>query len=166
MSTASPSPRSADRIAVLSVVERGWRGARQCSLKLSARGIPVTHLLKGWLRPEIRAMIQPVPGVSVIGSPRWCFRAILWFFVLAGTVSGRLRWVIVDHERSLCQVHGWCRRFGVAVLLIRDTREGFELSRDGQPAFLRELLSAGADLEPGCAEAVVAGNVNLSRRPQ
>ena len=42
---------------VLSLVERGWFGARTCSLSLNAMEIPVTHLIKGSLNADLRAMI-------------------------------------------------------------------------------------------------------------
>ena len=85
---------------VLSVVERGWRGARQCSLALDAMAIPVTHLIKGYLTPELRAMVRPYPHIRLVSVPRVLFRVWLWPIVLWQTATGRLRWMHIDHERT------------------------------------------------------------------
>ena len=122
----SLKPRSR-AACVLSVVERGWRGARQCSIALAGQGVPVTHLIKGWVPKPVRAIIRPVPGVRLVIVPRLGFWPTLWSLVAGATLTRRLGWIIVDHERTLGVVSPWCRLFGIRPLLIRDTIESYDL---------------------------------------
>ena len=126
---------------VLSVVERGWRGARECSIALSARAVPVTHLIKGSLKADLRAMIRPYPGVELISVPRAMFRAWLWGLLVWGTMLGRVRWVLVDHERTLREVAWWCRVCGLTLVFIQETAQGYDLKRpDGERISLQALI--------------------------
>jgi len=126
---------------VLSVVERGWRGARECSITLSARAVPVTHLIKGSLKADLRAMIRPYPGVQLVSVPRAAFRAWLWGLLVWGTVRGRLKWVLVDHERTLREVAWWCRVCGLTPVFIQETGPGYDLRRpDGGRLSLANLI--------------------------
>lgn len=118
--------------SVLSVVERGWAGARQCSLALAGRDIQVHHLIKGWLGRELRAMIVPYPHIRVRSVPRPLFRAGLWWALVTQPAVGRLRWLLIDHERTWGEVQWWCRMFRVTPLFIRDFDDRFELSSDGR----------------------------------
>ena len=120
------------RKEVLSVVERGWRGARECSLTLNAWAIPVTHLIKGYLSPELRAMVQPHPYIRIVSAPRVAFRIWLWGMLLWCTARGRIQWLLVDHERTLREVTWWCRMCGVILVVIHETAQGFTLELDGQ----------------------------------
>jgi len=119
--------RHASRCEVLSVVERGWRGARECSLVLSTVGVPVTHLIKGFLNAELREMIRPYPGIRMISVPRPLFRLWLWWTLCWQTTTGRLRWVLLDHERTLREISWWCRRFGLTSVAVHETHQGYEL---------------------------------------
>lgn len=133
--------RQARPSGVLSVVERGWRGARECSIALSARAVPVTHLIKGSLQADLRAMIHPYPGVRLVSVPRAAFRAWLWGLLVWGTMWGRLKWVLVDHERTLREVAWWCRVCGLTPVFIQETGQGYDLRRpDGGPLSLQTLI--------------------------
>ena len=114
----------------LSLVERGWRGARECSLMLRTHGITVTHLIKGSLPAEVLAMIQPYSFIRLIDVPRTAFYLRLWPLLVWGTLRGRLRWVLLDNERTLQVVSGWCRWFGLSLVLIRETPDNYELLID------------------------------------
>lgn len=109
------------------MVERGWRGARECSLALDVRGVHVTHLIKGALEPEVLAMIRPRPHIRVVAVPRWWFRAWLWGLLIVGSVRGRWAAVLVDHERTGREIAWWCRRWGVGLARIHETAEGYDL---------------------------------------
>jgi hypothetical protein len=125
----------------LSVVERGWRGARECSITLSARAVPVTHLIKGSLKADLRAMIRPYPGVRLVSVPRIAFRAWLWALLVWGTMWGRLRWVLIDHERTLKEVAWWCRMCGLTSVFIQETGQGYDLRRpDGERLSVQALI--------------------------
>ena len=125
---------------VLSVVERGWRGARECSLVLRTRGISVTHLVKGSLSADVRAMITPYPLIRVIDVPRTVFRARLWGLLAWRTMTKQVRWVLVDNERTLRELGGWCRWWGLIPVFIRETTDGFELSVNHRIAKIAEVF--------------------------
>ncbi len=125
---------------VLSLVERGWRGARECSLILSARGISVTHLIKGSLSPDVRVMIQTVPHTRIIDVPRLWFRVATWGHVLFVGGRGMTRWVLVDHERTLRELSGWCRLTGVTCILIQPSGNGYQFSVEQRGASLDEVF--------------------------
>lgn len=127
---------------VLSVVERGWHGARQCSLALDAVAIPVTHLIKGYLTPELRAMIRPYPHIRVVSVPRVLFRLWLWGIVLWQTLTGRLRWILIDHERTIKEIGWWCRVVRVTPVVIQQTGQGYELWVDGLSVSFSSLFQA------------------------
>ena len=126
---------------LLSVVERGWQGARECSLVLARQGIRVTHLVKGRLPPGVRALIQPVDGIALAAAPAWRFWGLIWGRLASGALSRRLRWVVCDRERTLSAIAPWCRRAGVTPALIRELPDGAELSVDGRVLTLSELVS-------------------------
>ena len=114
---------------VLSLVERGWSGARQCSLALSRAGIgiTVTHLIKGTVEPSVLRLIEPQPGIRVFSVPRFWFRPATWSLLGWRRLAGGLRWVLVDHERTTREIGGWCRWVGVTLISIRDVEGGYEL---------------------------------------
>ena len=128
------------RDRVLSLVEDGWRGARECSLILSPHGIPVTHLIKGRLDPALRAAMRPAPHTVLLSVPRRWFPLWLWWLLIAQTLSGRLRWVLVDRARTARRLAWWCRMAGVMVVLVRETETGFELEIDQRPISLAETF--------------------------
>lgn len=140
----APMPGSRGRRgSVLSLVERGWRGARECSIALSARGIPVTHVIKGSLAREVRGMIQPHPGVGVCHLPRPVFRVCLWFLLVVQAVRRRFRWVLIDNERTLREL-GWCCRWlQLTPVLIQERHNRYELTVRGRRITL-EALSGDA----------------------
>ena len=131
---------------VLSLVEHGWRGARECSLQLSQHHIPVTHLVKGHLSREVLAMIRPDPNIRIIGIPRVLFRMWLWRFVGPGTMRGRIGWLLIDHQRTLSDVTWWCRRFRITPVLIRELPHGFELSVDGNTVSMADVFGQTTNL--------------------
>lgn len=128
---------------VLSLVERGWFGARTCSLSLNAMTIPVTHLIKGHLDAEVRAMIRPYPHIRIISVPRICFRVGVWGLICWQTLTGRLQWLLIDHERTLREVAWWCRLFRLTPLLIHETDEGYQLEIRGQRRSFASVFGAG-----------------------
>lgn len=125
---------------VLSLVERGWRGARECSLVLGQRGDRVRHLIKGTLDPEVRAMIAPAPGVVCEDVPRALFRARMWWVLVRAVMGRRLRWVLVDNPRTEREVAGICRAGGSAVIAIKGTADGYILQRGSRAVTLQEAF--------------------------
>ena len=63
----------------ISLVEKGWAGARRLSIPLAQRGVRVRHLVKGRLRAEVLKVIAPHPGMTIRGVPRRLYRLAAWF---------------------------------------------------------------------------------------
>ncbi len=134
---------------VLSLVERGWRGARTCSLLLSHQAIPVTHLIKGAVSPEVLAMIEPHPALSMLSVRRGLFRLTAWGLLVVKTFTGRLRWLLIDQERTLKELAWWCRVWGLTPVLIRETAEGYDCWVDGHQVSVDELFRRGLEKGTG-----------------
>jgi len=114
---------------VLSLVERGWRSARECSLDLRAADLEYVHVVKGRLSRAVRAMVAPEPGTRLLGVPKALFWPMIALGVGAGALSGRLRAVLVDNLRSFRRLQGISRALGVPVAMIQESAAGYELWR-------------------------------------
>ena len=90
----------------LSLVEKGWAGARQLSLDLARRGASVRHLVRGTLPPSTRRILTPCVGVSIRGIPARVHRAAVWPHLWWGQVIGGVDLVITDNAKTA----GWVRR--------------------------------------------------------
>lgn len=112
---------------VLSLVERGWQAARECSLELQQQGMCVIHLVKGRLSGAVHAMIAPKPHIHVVSMSRNLFWPAAWALCGWLSLTGRLRSVMVDNERSMRRVRRWVRRPRVNPVLVREGRDGYEL---------------------------------------
>ena len=130
MSLQSPTD---SRREVLSLVERGWRGARECSLILGRRQVRVRHLVKGWVSPDVRALIVLQTHESLNSVPRPLFRIRLWLALLGAAARRQGGWVLVDHERTLREIAWWCRVWRWTPVFVQDTDDGYILMVDGQP---------------------------------
>ena len=128
----------------LSLVEHGWRGARRCSLAVAEQGIPVTHLLRGWVAADLVRLIGRHPNIRLVRVPHRAFHVSSWGWLAACTATGRLRWLLVDRERTRRMVQRWCERFEIAVVMIHDTVEGYELSVGGQSRTLADVFGLTA----------------------
>ena len=125
---------------VLSLVEHGWAGARQCSLALGGRGVAVTHLIKGRVSREVLAMIAPAPRVRVRSVPRLWFRPRWWLMAAGMALRGRLGWCLVDHERTARELTPLARWLGARVVEIRDHDAGYDLFIHGDAVSLNDAF--------------------------
>ena len=128
-------------VSMLSLVERGWGGARECSLKLQTMGIPVTHLIKGVLGDEVLGMIAPYPNIAIVDVPPLLFRLRFWCAVVAGTLSRRLRWILTDHPKTARELEWWCRWFRLTPVFIEERGGAVAFSVHGQPRSFQEIFS-------------------------
>ena len=85
-------------------------------------------------------MIRPYPYIHIVSVPRLLFRAWLWTIMLWQTATGRLRWILIDHERTLKEVGWWCRVFRVTPVVIQQTAQGYELRLNGQSVSFASLF--------------------------
>lgn len=122
---------NAEMPAVLSLVERGWQGARECSLELSRQGIRVEHLVKGRLKGA-RCLIVLPRAMTLIDVPRQFFPAALWARLLWQFFARRVKWVICDNERTLNRITRWCSWIGATPVLVRESEAGYRLILDGE----------------------------------
>ena len=106
--------------SVLSLVEHGWRAARECALAVLPGGCAVTHLVRGTLPPAVRAVIQLQPGEHLIGVPRLLYRMTRLGFFAVATLSRREHWVLADNERTLKETAWWCRACGWTPVLAEE----------------------------------------------
>ena len=124
---------------VLSLVERGWKGARECSLQLANLGIRVDHLIKGRLG-AVRGLIAPNQSIRLIDIERQLYPLALGWWLFFGALTRRIRWVLCDNERTLKRVEPWSRRLGLEALLIREEESGYALIAEGKIKRLQEVF--------------------------
>ncbi|MBI2495122.1 MAG: hypothetical protein HYY59_07820 [Candidatus Omnitrophica bacterium] len=118
---------------VLSLVERGWQAARECSLELQPQGMEFLHIIKGRLDRAVRSLIEPWPHIRIISLPRTLFWPVVSALVLGLWLTGKLRALLVDNPRSyrrLSRVSGLVR---VPLTLVQWGDAGYELSVDSAP---------------------------------
>ena len=112
---------------VLSLVERGWQAARECSLDLQEANVEWLHVVKGRLSRAVQAMVAPQPRIRLMSVPKTLFWPMIGLLVGAGAVSGRLRAVLVDNPRSLRRLDRLGRMVRVPVAMVQEGAEGYEV---------------------------------------
>jgi hypothetical protein len=115
----------------------------------------VTHLIKGRIPPEVKALIQPYPDIVLRDYPRPIFRLVVWWHLLWLPLQPQQCWVLVDNEKTAHQIRGWIRWLGRRLILVhadQDQSQGFRLS-DG-----RDTLAYAAAFDDGQPPAA-AGHV-------
>ena len=126
--SAQPGGTMAEpRAIILSLVERGWQAARECSLDLHGKGICVVHMIKGSVSPQVLALMVPKSHIHFVSVSRTLFwpaaLGMFGWFVASGT----LRAVLVDNERSRRRLSRWVRVARVQLLLVRQGQGGYEM---------------------------------------
>ncbi len=108
----------------LSLVEKGWAGARWLSIDLARQGTPVTHLVRGTIPQATREVLTPTPGISIVGvSPR-LYRVAAWFHLwVAQTLSG-VGMVITDNAKTAGWVRSAFPELKERVLLVAEGENG------------------------------------------
>ena len=126
--------------AAVSMVEKGWGGARRVSIELTRQGMTVHHLVRGRLPKDLIAAITPYAGMRITGvSTRW-FRPIVWALLVWRRLTGRAPLVLVDNERAAAWVKGW--RLSSTPLLVLEREDGQPVLRVGDRD--ADLASVGA----------------------
>ncbi len=115
---------------VLSLVERGWRAARECSLELARQGITVDHLVKGRLKGA-RCLVELPQAMALIDVPRQFFPVAVWAELLRQLFVRQVKWVLCDNERTLKRITPWCLWVGAAPVLVQESEAGYQLILDG-----------------------------------
>lgn len=122
------APSHTERPAViLSLVERGWQAARELSLDLQRDGFRSIHLIKGRLDRSVHSLIAPQPHVQLVSWHRRVFWPATALLTLGWFMTGRLRAILVDNDRSYRRLRGWARVGHVHLALVRQGPQGHEL---------------------------------------
>ena len=133
---------------VLSLVEKGWAGARQLSIRFSPEGLRVRHLVRGRLAADVLACLSPYAGITIWGIPRRVYRAVVWLELLAAPLHGPVRAILVDNERSVKWITRWFPQLQDRVVLLQERG-------DGAPVI--KWQGAKANLEMAAGVTVGAG---------
>jgi hypothetical protein len=128
----------------VSLVERGWQAARDCSLQLEGRDVTITHVMKGMVPRDVLALVEPRPWIRVAPVSRLAFRPLMWVIVLVGGITRQVRWVLCDNERTWRELRPWCRRLGVACVEVHLEPLPFTLRIDDQARGLAEVFGRPA----------------------
>ncbi len=127
---------------VLSLVERGWSAARECSLDIQGRGVYVIHIVKGRLSRAVHALIARKSNIHIISVPRTLFWPATWALFVGVCLTSRLRAMLVDNDRSYRRVGRWlhvvCPRRGsrghrrVSLAVAKEDPGGYEVWIDNE----------------------------------
>ena len=104
------------RALVCSLVERGWQAAREYSLDAQRGEFEFLHIVKGRLDRLVRALIAPRPNIRLLSISRRWFWPAAWSILAWGVLTGRLRAVLVDNERSFQRLKARMRAAGVSLI--------------------------------------------------
>ena len=104
------------RVLVCSLVERGWQAAREYSLDAQRSELEFLHVVKGRLDRSVRALIVPRPNTRLLSISRRWFWPAAWSILAWGVLTGRLRTVLVDNDRSFRRLKVWMRVAGICLM--------------------------------------------------
>ena len=99
--------RDPARQVIVSLVERGWQGARECSLDPSLSDRDMVHVIKGLVPRPVIDMIVTTPSTQLACAPKWLFWLLVWALLPGLWLTGRLQAVLVDNDRSYRRLRGW-----------------------------------------------------------
>ena len=108
----------------ISLVEKGWAGARQLSIPLTQRGIRVRHLVRGTLAAGVLKSITPYPGMTIRGIPRRLYRLVAWVALQLGSWRGDVAMILVDNERAFSWVSRAVPSLGDRLVLVLEADDG------------------------------------------
>ncbi len=109
-------------MVAISLVEKGWAGARRLSIGLSHKGVAVRHLVKGRIAPGFLGIITPYPEISIRGIPVQWYRLATWWTLLIWQFrQGNLHAVIVDNARTSDWVKKTFPRLSNKLIQVKET---------------------------------------------
>ena len=130
---------------VLSLVEKGWAGARQLSIHLARAEGEVEHLVRGRISRDVLAVMTPHPGMRIRGIPRQWYKVIVWIRLF---VAQRLRQpslILIDNERTAQWIDRWFPSLRKSVVLVLEAPDGSpQVFRQGQVIEVGALLPVAA----------------------
>ena len=109
---------------VLSLVEKGWAGARQVSIRFTESGVGVDHLVRGWISREVCEVITPYRGMWIQGIPKQWYKMLAWVRLLFAQRSSQLTLILVDNERTVQWIGRWFPALRQKVVLVLEAPDG------------------------------------------
>lgn len=112
-----------DAVDIVSLVEKGWAGARRLSITMVQEGHQVHHLVRGRIPRNLLEVITPYPGITIRGYPAKWYRVAVWMILARAILTPRRTVVLVDNDRAESWVKRQFPRLH-SVILVRETPEG------------------------------------------
>ena len=107
------------RALVCSLVERGWQAAREYSLDARYGELEFLHVVKGRLDRSVRTLIAPRPNIRLLSISRRWFWPAAWSILAWSVLTGRLRTVLVDNDRSFRRLEAGMRVAGICLMRLQ-----------------------------------------------
>ena len=108
----------------ISLVEKGWAGARRYSIELVGQGMLVEHVVRGQLSAAVLEIITPYPGMRIVSYSRRWYRVMTWWWLASSVYRRRRTMVIVDNPRAAQWVGAWFPMLRRHVVLIQEQPDG------------------------------------------
>lgn len=109
---------------VLSLVEKGWAGARRLSIDIVQRGGVVRHVVRGRLDADLRSVLTPYPRMTIRGvALRWYWPAA-WLELAVALAGGGPRLILVDNEKAAAWVGGWFPMLRERIVVVQEGPDG------------------------------------------
>ncbi len=127
---------------IISLVEKGWTGARQVTIDAVCAGHSVRHFVRGKLPRTVLEVLTPYPNMRIQGySPRW-YRMVVWGALVRRTLSMSTPLVLVDNERALRWVTRWFSWWRNRVVLVPESLGApLLLTPSGEPIDRQQWLA-------------------------
>ncbi|MBI4343605.1 MAG: hypothetical protein HY601_02185 [Candidatus Omnitrophica bacterium] len=104
-----------DARLALSLVEKGWHGAREHTKSLPG-GWRVVHLVKGPVDPSVRRLLGLDARTRLVGIPRRWYWPVAWAMLVRWGVTRRLGALVVDNTRAQRRMRPWAAWTGATVV--------------------------------------------------
>jgi len=127
---------------IVSLVEKGWAGARQITMSAVQAGHDVQHFVRGRLSHVLLEALTPYPRMRIRGySPSW-YRVAVWGALVRRTLTLSAPIVLVDNERAMRWVAQWFPWWRSRVIMVREPPDGpLLLTIAGQPIDRQQWLA-------------------------
>lgn len=126
---------------IIFLSERGWQGARTCSLELAKQGKHCQVLVKGRPPKEVRNFITQYPNIVNHFIPRQMFFMYAFLFLLFKKITGKISLVLVERPRAVKLAACFPLRTNYCHILEKDSAPFYELkTAQGRTLSLSQLV--------------------------
>ncbi len=110
-------------MSILSLVEKGWAGARQLTIPVCQQGTAVRHVIRGVVSQEVIQVLTPYPGMQICGIPRLWYRVTVWAMLVWGSCRPMTA-VLVDNPKTADWVARWFPWVGSRLYTVEESSDG------------------------------------------